>query len=117
MPRATFAGFTFDLLLSGLEDRHEGFVTARDIPGATDGALHAYVDLGGRQLPRRTVTLKLDTENDYYDLFALIGTPGASGTLSSDAEGDRPCVLVALSRTWRKARGPQLCRSEWLFTT
>lgn len=115
MPRATFAGVTFDLLVTGLEDRHEGFVTAREIPGATDGAVHAYVDLGGRLLPRRTVTIRLDSEDDYFDLFRLVGTAGASGTMESDAEGHRDCVLVALSRTWRKGHGPQLCRSEWLF--
>lgn len=114
MPRATWGGFTFDLLLSGLEDRHDSLTTVREIPGGAPGAPPAvYIDLGGRLLPRRTVTLKLDTEDDYYDLFALVGT---AGTLTSDAEGDRPCVLVALSRTWRKARGPQLCRSEWVFT-
>lgn len=114
MPRATFAGFTFDLLLNGLEDRHDSFTTVREIPGAAPGGpVAAYVDLGGRQLPRRTVTLKLDTEDDYYDLFARVGT---AGTLSSDAEGDRPCVLLSLSRSWRKGHGPQLCRSEWVFT-
>jgi hypothetical protein len=52
VPRASFGGVTFDLLLSGLEDRHEGLTTVREIPGGTDAA---YVDLGGPLLRRRTV--------------------------------------------------------------
>ena len=36
MPRATFAGVTFDLLLSGLEDRHEGLTAVREIEAMAD---------------------------------------------------------------------------------
>ena len=113
MPRATFAGVTFDLLLSGLEDRHEGMTTVREVPG---GAGDAYVDLGGPLLARRSVQIKVDSEADYLTLAALPGTAGASGTLTSPAEGaPRPAVLLSLSRSWRKGTGPQLCRTEWVF--
>jgi hypothetical protein len=118
MPRATFAGVTFDLLLSGLEDRHEGFTSVRDIPASGSGPARAYVDLGGPQLQRRTVQLHVDSEADYLTLAGLVGTPSAAGTLTSPAEGSpRDAVLVSISRTWRKGTGPQLCRSEWVFTT
>jgi hypothetical protein len=113
MPRATFGGVTFDLLLNGLEDRHEGLTTVREIPGGTDAA---YVDLGGPLLRRRTVQIKVDTEAEYRTLAALPGTAGASGSLVSDAEGSpRDVVLLSVSRTWRKSTGPQLCRTEWVY--
>lgn len=118
MPRATFGGVTFDLLLNGLQDTHEGFTTVRDIPGSAAGPARAYVDLGGPQLQRRTAQLKVDSEADYRTLAGLVGTPSAAGTLSHPAEGAaRSVVLVSLSRTWRKGTGPQLCRSEWVYTT
>ena len=111
MPRATFAGVTFDLLLNGLEDRHEGMTTVREVPG---GTAH-YVDLGGALLQRRTVQVKVDTEAAYLALAALPGTAASSGTLAS-AEGSRPAVLLSVSRYWRRAAGPQLLRTEWVFT-
>jgi hypothetical protein len=114
MPRATFAGVTFDLLLQGLEDRHEGLTTVREIPGTGAGPPAAYVDLGGPMLHRRTVTLKVDTEADYLALAVLPGTPASSGTLES-AEGAGPAVLLSVSRSWRKGTGPQLLRTEWLL--
>jgi hypothetical protein len=113
MPRATFAGVTFDLLLQGLDDRHEGLTTVRQVPGG-DG--NAYVDLGGPPLQRRGVTLRVDSEADYRTLAALPGTAGSSGTLSS-AEGDRQAVLLSVSRYWRKGTDAQLLRSEWLLLT
>ena len=114
MPRATFGGVTFDLLLSGLEDRHEGMTSVREVPG---GAA-AFVDLGGRLLQRRTATIKVDSEADYRTLAALPGTSGAQGTLTSPAEGAaRSAVLLSVSRTWRKGTGPQLCRTEWVYTS
>ena len=114
MPRATFGGVTFDLVLEGLEDRHEGHTSVREIPG---GAGNAYVDLGGPLLHRRTVTIKLDTEADYLTLAALPGTSGAAGSLTSPAEGAaRDVVLLTVARTWRKGPGPQLCRTEWVYT-
>lgn len=112
MPRAAFGGVTFDLLLTGLEDRAEGFTTVREVPG---GAGYAYVDLGGPLLQRRTVTLKVDTEAAYAALAALPGTAAAAGTLTS-AEGSRAAVLLSVSRGWRKGTGPQLLRTEWVFT-
>ena len=112
MPRATFAGVTFDLLLSGLDDHHEGMTTVREVPG---GAA-AYVDLGGPVLHRRTVQIKVDSEADYLTLAALPGTAGASGSLASPAEGaPRNVVLLSVSRSWRKGTGPQLCRTEWVY--
>ena len=114
MPRATFGGVTFDLLLTGLDDRHEGNTSVRQIPG---GAGNHYVDLGGPLLQRRTVTLKVDSEADYRILAALPGTAGAAGTLASAAEGaPREVVLLSVARTWRKATGPQLVRTEWVYT-
>lgn len=114
MPRATFGGVTFDLLLSGLEDRHEGNTSVREVPG---GAGHHYVDLGGALLRRRTVQIKVDSEADYLTLAALPGTAGAAGSLTSPAEGaPQNVVLLSVSRTWRKASGPQLCRTEWVYT-
>ena len=86
MPRATFAGVTFDFLLSGLDDRHEGLATVREIPG---GPGHHYVDLGGRLLPRRTVQIKLDNEADYLTLAALPGTTGAAGPSPARRRGRR----------------------------
>jgi hypothetical protein len=113
MPRATFGGVTFDLLLSGLDDRHEGNTSVRQIPG---GAGNHYVDLGGPLLRRRTVQIKVDTEADYRTLAALPGTAGAAGSLTSPAEGaPRSVVLLSVSRTWRKGTGPQLCRTEWVY--
>ena len=113
MPRATFAGVTFDLLLNGLDDRHEGNTSVREIPG---GAGNAYVDLGGRLLHRRTVQIRVDSEADYLTLAALPGTTGASGSLTSPAEGaPRNVVLLSVSRSWRKGTGPQLCRTEWVY--
>ena len=115
MPRATFAGVTFDLLLNGLDDRYEGFTTVREIPG---GSGNAYVDLGGPLLHRRSCQLKVDSEADYRTLAALPGTAGAAGSLTSPAEGAaHNVVLVSLSRTWRKGTGPQLCRAEWVYTS
>ena len=115
MPRATFGGVTFDLLLSGLEDRHEGQTSVREIPG---GAGNAYVDLGGPLLRRRTVQIKVDSEADYRTLAALPGTSGAAGSLTSPAEGAaRNVVLLSVSRTWRRGAGPQLCRTEWVYTS
>src|SRR5262245_19860718 len=114
MPRATFGGVTFDLLLAGLEDRHEGLTSVREIPGG-DG--NAYVDLGGPPRRRRTVTLKVDSEADYLTLAALPGTAGAAGSLTSEAEGaPQDVVLLSVSRSWRKGTGPQLCRTEWVYT-
>jgi len=115
MPRATFAGVTFDLLLSGLEDRHEGMTSVREVPG---GPGNAYVDLGGPLLRRRTVTLKVDAEADYLALAALPGTAGAAGSLTSAAEGPpRDVVLLSVARTWRRGTGPQLLRTEWVYTS
>jgi hypothetical protein len=114
MPRATFAGVTFDLLLSGLDDRHEGMTSVREIPG---GAGNAYVDLGGPLLHRRTATVRVDMEADYLTLAALPGTASAAGTLTHPAEGAaQAVVLLSVSRTWRKGTGPQLCRTEWVYT-
>jgi hypothetical protein len=114
MPRATFAGVTFDLLLQGLEDRHEGMTAVREVPGGTT----AYVDLGGPLLQRRSVTIRVDSEADYLALAALPGTSGAAGSLASDAEGAaRDVVLLSVSRTWRRGSGPQLCRTEWVYTS
>lgn len=113
MPRATFAGVTFDLLLEGLEDWHEGMTTVREIPA---GPGDAYVDLGGPLLPRRRVTVRVDSEADYLTLAALPGTAASSGTLTHPAEGAaRPAVLLSVARTWRRGTGPQLCRTEWVF--
>lgn len=113
MPRATFGGVTFDLLLSGLDDRHEGMTSVREVPGGA----HAYVDLGGLLLQRRTAVVKVDSEADYLALAALPGTAAASGTLTHDAEGAaRDAVLLSVSRYWRKGTGPQLLRTEWVFT-
>lgn len=114
MPRATFGGVTFDLLLAGLDDRHEGFVTVREIPAPSAGMPYAYIDLGGPMLPRRSVQLKVDSEADYLTLAALPGTADAAGTLVS-AEGSRDAVLLSVGRSWRKGTGPQLLRSEWVF--
>jgi hypothetical protein len=114
MPRASFAGVTFDLLLTGLDDRHDGMTSIREVPGGD----HAYVDLGGPLLARRTVTVKVDTEADYLTLAALPGTAAASGTLTHDAEGAaRDALLLSVSRTWRKGPGPQLLRTEWVYLT
>ena len=114
MPRATFAGVTFDLLLSGLDDRHEGMTSVREIPGS---AGNAYVDLGGPLLHRRSATIRVDTEAAYLALAALPGTASAAGTLTHPAEGAaRDVVLLSVSRTWRKGTGPQLCRTEWVYT-
>jgi hypothetical protein len=115
MPRALFAGVTFDLLLSGLQDTHEGLVSVREIPATGAGPAAAYVDLGGPALQRRSVTVKVDDEAAYLALAALPGTPASSGTLDS-VEGSRPAVLLSVSRTWRKGAGPQLLRTEWVFT-
>jgi hypothetical protein len=114
VPRATFASVTFDLLLEGLADRHEGFTSVREVP-AGDG--DAYVDLGGPLLQRRSVTLKVDSEADYLALAALPGTAASAGTLTHEAEGAaRQVVLLSVSRTWRKGTGPQLLRTEWVYT-
>ncbi len=113
MPRATFGGVTFDLLLSGLEDRSEGQTSVREVPGGD----HHYVDLGGPLLRRRTVQIKVDSEADYRTLAALPGTSGAAGSLTSPAEGSpQAVVLLSVSRSWRKGTGPQLCRTEWVYT-
>jgi len=112
MPRATFGGVTFDLLLNGLEDTHGGNTSIREIPGGTA----AFVDLGGPLLHRRTVTIKVDSEADYRTLAALPGTSGAQGTLTSPAEGAaRTAVLLSVARSWRKGTGPQLLRTEWVY--
>ena len=114
MPRASFAGVTFDVLLSGLDDRHDGMTSIREVPGGD----HAYVDLGGPLLQRRAATIRVDTEADYLALAALPGTAGASGALTHEAEGAaRDVVLLSVSRTWRKGTGPQLCRTEWVYTS
>jgi hypothetical protein len=111
MPRATFSGVTFDLLVQGLQDQHEGMTAVREVPGGD----HAYVDLGGPLLHRRSVTVQLDNEAAYFALAALPGTAGASGTLTTD-EGDDPVVLLSVSRTYRRGGPlPQLCRTEWVF--
>jgi hypothetical protein len=113
MPRATFAGVTFDFLLDGLQDTHAGNTTVREIPA---GPGDAYVDLGGPLLARRTVTVRVDSEADYRTLAALPGTAASSGTLTSAAEGaPRAAVLLSVARTWRRGTGPQLCRTEWVF--
>ena len=113
MPRATFAGVTFDFLLDGLQDTHGGMATVREIPS---GPGDAYVDLGGPLLARRSVTVRVDSEADYRTLAALPGTAASSGTLTSSAEGaPRPAVLLSVARTWRRGTGPQLCRTEWVF--
>jgi hypothetical protein len=118
MPRATFGGVTFDLLVQGLEDRHEGMTAVREIPGsaaAPGGEPVAYVDLGGAMLHRRTVNVLLDNEAAYFALAALPGTAGASGTLTTD-DGDDAVVLLSVSRYYRRGGPlPQLCRTEWLF--
>jgi hypothetical protein len=112
MPRASFGGVTFDLLVNGLEDRHEGLTTVREVPG---GPGNAYVDLGGPLLHRRTVTVLLDNEAAYFALAALPGTAGASGTLTTD-DGADDVVLLSVSRTYRRGGPlPQLCRTEWVF--
>jgi len=114
MPRATFGGVAFDLLLSGLEDRHEGHTSVREVPAGD----HVYVDLGGPLRQRRSVTIKVDSEADYRTLAALPGTAGAAGTLTSPAEGAaRAVVLLSVARAWRKGAGPQLCRTEWVYTS
>lgn len=116
MPRATFQGVTFDFVLAGLEDRHEGMVGVREVPGADASDPTAYVDFGGARLHRRAATLKVDAEADYLALAALVGTSAARGTLDHPAEGaPRTAVLLTLARTWRRGAGPQLCRSEWLL--
>lgn len=113
MPRATFGPVTFDLLVQGLSDRHEGHTTVREVPGGD----HAYVDLGGPRLARRTVSVLLDNEAQYLALAALPGTAGASGTLSTE-EGDVPAVLLSVERYYRRGGPlPQLCRTEWVFPT
>jgi hypothetical protein len=118
VPRATFAGVEFDLLVQGLEDRHEGMTTVREIPGsagAPGGDPVAYVDLGGATLHRRTVTVMLDNEAAYAQLAALPGTSGAQGTLTTD-DGDDAVVLLSVARYYRRGGPlPQLCRTEWLF--
>ena len=112
MPRATFAGVAFDLLVQGLEDRHDGMTAVREVPG---GAGYAYVDLGGPLLARRTVNVLLDNEAQYLQLAALPGTAAASGTLTTD-DGDQPAVLLAVTRYYRRGGPlPQLCRTEWVF--
>lgn len=112
MPRATFAGITFDLLVQGLDDRHTGFTTVREVPA---GPGYAYIDLGGAMLARRVVNVLLDNEAQYYGLAALPGTPASSGTLSTD-DGDQPAVLLSVNRYYRRGGPmPQLCRTEWVF--
>ena len=113
MPRATFGGVTFDFLLNGLQDTHDGMTTVREIPA---GPGNAYVDLGGPLLHRRSVQIRVDSEADYLTLAALPGTAAAAGTLTSAAEGaPRDAVLLSVARTWRRGSGAQLCRTEWLF--
>jgi hypothetical protein len=118
MPRATFAGVTFDLLVQGLDDAHEGMTTVREIPGsaaAPGGDPVAYVDLGGRMVARRTVNVLLDNEAQYLQLARLPGSAASSGTLTTD-EGDQPAVLLSVHRYYRRGGPqPQLCRTEWLF--
>lgn len=116
MPRATFAGITFDFLVQGLQDAHEGMTAVREIPGsAAAGGPVAYVDLGGPQLHRRTVNILVDNETAYLFLANLPGTASASGTITTD-EGDQAAVLLSVTRYYRRG-GPQpnLCRTEWLF--
>ncbi len=113
MPRATFGGVSFDFLLEGLEDRHEGMTSVREVPA---GPGNAYVDLGGRLLHRRTATVKLDSEADYRTLAALPGTAGAAGSLTSPAEGAaQNVVLLSVSRASRHGTAWQLCRTEWVY--
>jgi hypothetical protein len=117
MPRALFNGVAFDFLLEGLQDTYDGMVTVREIPA---GPGNAYLDFGGPRLPRRTVTIKVDSEADYLSLAGLCGTVYAQGPLTSEAEGypdgvPRDAVLLSIVRTRRKGTGPQLCRTEWLF--
>lgn len=112
MPRATFGGITFDLLVQGLQDTHEGFTTVREVPG---GPGYAYVDLGGPLIPRRTVNVLLDNEAQYLRLAALPGTAMARAVLLTD-DGEQPAVLVSVSRYLRRGGPlPQLCRTEWLL--
>ena len=112
MPRATFAGVTFDLLLDGLQDTHEGMTTVREMPRA---GTTAYVDLGGPLLHRRTVTIQVDNEADYLTLAALPGTAGASGTLPT-AEGDARTPSCSPSPApGAGARAPSCCRTEWVY--
>lgn len=117
MPRATFAGITFDLLVQGLEDTHAGMVTVREVPGsagATDPV--AYVDIGGAMLHRRTVNVLLDNEAQYEAFARLPGTAASNGTLTTDDGGDQPAVLLSVTRYLRRGGPmPQLCRTEWLL--
>jgi hypothetical protein len=111
MPRATFGGVEFDLLVQGLEDRHEGMTAVREVPGGD----HAYVDLGGPLLHRRTVNVRLDNEAQYLQLAALPGTAGAAGDLVTD-DGTDAVVLLSVTRYYRRGGPlPQLCRTEWVF--
>jgi hypothetical protein len=112
MPRATFGGVTFDLLVQGLQDTHGGQTTVREIPA---GNWDFYVDLGGPLVPRRTVNVLLDNEAQYLALAQLPGTPAAHGTLTTD-DGDQEAVLVSVTRYYRRGGPqPQLCRTEWLL--
>ena len=117
MPRATFQGITFDLLVNGLQDDFQGMTTVRPIPGsAAPGAgPAAYVDIGGPTLQRRTVNLKLDNEAQFYFLATIPGTATSRGTLIGDGF-EEEVVLLSVTRYYR--RGPalfQLARSEWLI--
>ena len=117
MPRATFGGVTFDLLLQGLSDTHQGMVSVREIPASGASTTAYYVDLGGASLHRRQVTIKLDSEADYLTLAALPGTAGSQGTLTSPAEGaPQTVVLLSITRQQRHGTGWQLCQTEWVYT-
>jgi hypothetical protein len=117
MPRPTFAGIEFDLLVQGLEDRHEGMVSVREVPGSA-GAVSpvVYVDLGGPRLHRRTVNVLLDNEAQYLQLAALPGTTASNGTLTDYDGLSYAVVLLSVTRYYRRGGPlPQLCRTEWLF--
>ena len=114
MPRATFAGVTFDLLVHGLQDTHEGMTTVREIPG---GAGHpAYVDLGGPLLHRRTVTILVDNEAPTSPWPPSPAPPAPAARLTHPPRATpSPPSCSPSPAPGARATGPQLCRTEWLF--
>ena len=87
MPRATFAGVTFDFLLDGLQDTHEGMTTVREVPGGHHAPTSTWA---GPCCTAARVTIRVDSEADYLTLAALPGTSGASGSLTQRRRGGRP---------------------------